>query len=94
MTDTRQRPSVEEKDRSSLEKNINSIEHVEKSGGAVTADEILHRYPLLVGKSEVELALLNKKVLQKLDWKFLPCITFMLLMNYLVLHSYSCSCAG
>lgn len=67
-----------------MEKEINTIEHVEKTGGfaQALADEILQRYPLLAGKSEVEMALLNKKVLRKLDWRFLPCITFMLLMKY------------
>ena len=84
MADNRQRLSAEQQDRSSIEKDLHTIEHVEKSGGAVTADEVLNRYPLLVGKSEVDMALLNKKVLKKLDWYFLPCITFMLLMNYLV----------
>jgi hypothetical protein len=84
MTDTRERLSPGEQERSSIAKNINTIEHVEKSGGVVHADEIINRYPLLIGKSEVEMALLNKKVLQKLDWRFLPCITTMLLMNYLV----------
>jgi hypothetical protein len=64
-----------------MEKEINTVEHVEKSGGLTLDDEILSRYPLLAGKSEVEMALLNKKVLKKLDWKFLPCITFMLLMK-------------
>jgi hypothetical protein len=64
-----------------MEKEINTVEHVEKSGGLTLDDEILSRYPLLAGKSEVEMSLLNKKVLKKLDWKFLPCITFMLLMK-------------
>jgi hypothetical protein len=64
-----------------MEKEISTVEHVEKSGGLTLDDEILQRYPLLAGKSEVEMALLNKKVLKKLDWKFLPCITFMLLMK-------------
>lgn len=77
MADNRQRLSAEEQERSSLEKNLNTVEHVEKSAGGALADEILNRYPLLVGKSEVEMALLNKKVLTKLDWWFLPTITFM-----------------
>jgi hypothetical protein len=80
MTSNRERPS-EEQQRSSMEKEINTVEHVEKSGGLTLDDEILSRYPLLAGKSEVEMSLLNKKVLKKLDWKFLPCITFMLLMK-------------
>jgi hypothetical protein len=83
MADNRQRLSAEEEERSSIEKNLNTVEHVEKSAGGAFADEILNRYPLLVGKSEVDMALLNKKVLKKLDWWFLPTITFMLLMNYL-----------
>ena len=77
MADNRQRLSAEEQERSSLEKTINTVEHVEKSAGGALADEILNRYPLLVGKSEVDMALLNKKVLRKLDWWFLPTITFM-----------------
>lgn len=77
MAKNRQRLSAEEQERSSLEKNLNTVEHVEKSAGVALADEILNRYPLLVGKSEVEMALLNKKVLKKLDWWFLPTITFM-----------------
>jgi hypothetical protein len=41
----------------------------------------IQQYPLLANKSEEELAALNKAVLRKLDWKFLPCITLMLLMK-------------
>lgn len=80
MTSSRERVS-DEQQRSSLEKEINTVEHVEKTGGYASNDEILQRYPLLAGKSEVEMAMLNKKVLKKLDWRFLPCITFMLLMK-------------
>jgi len=80
MTSNRERLS-DEQQRSSLEKDINTVEHVEKSGGLALHDEILQRYPLLADKSEVEMALLNKRVLKKLDWRFLPCITFMLLMK-------------
>jgi hypothetical protein len=80
MTSNRERLS-DEQQRSSLEKEINTVEHVEKSGGISLHDEILQRYPLLADKSEVEMALLNKAVLKKLDWRFLPCITFMLLMK-------------
>lgn len=75
------RLSGDNHDRPSMEKD-NTIEHVEKAEDTRLADEILQRYPSLVGKSEEELASLNKKVLRKLDWKFLPCITFMLLMKY------------
>ncbi|KAG4440832.1 hypothetical protein IFR05_003704 [Cadophora sp. M221] len=46
-------------------------------------DILLERYSLIKDKSQEELDILNKAVLRKLDWKFLPCITMMLLMNYL-----------
>lgn len=42
----------------------------------------IQQYPLLREKSPEELAALTKAVLRKLDWKFLPCITLMLLMKY------------
>ena len=48
----------------------------------VTDASYLQRYPLLVDKTEEEIKALNKAVLKKLDWKFLPCITAMLLMKY------------
>lgn len=70
MAETRERISMDGQSRSSLEKKTN-IEHVEKAEGNTLAEEILSRYPLLVGKSEEEMAQLNKKVLKKLDWKFL-----------------------
>jgi len=43
----------------------------------------VQQYDLLNGKSKEEMILLNKKVLKKLDWRFLSTITAMLLMNYL-----------
>lgn len=58
---------------------------VEAIEAALISDEekYLANYDLLVGKSKEELATLNKNVLKRLDWWFLPCITAMLLMNYL-----------
>jgi hypothetical protein len=46
------------------------------------ADPYVDLYPLLAGSSKDELDKLNKSVLRKLDWKFLPCITAMLLMKW------------
>jgi hypothetical protein len=56
------------------------ITHIE-SANVLFDPNYLSRYPLLVGKSDEELEKLNKSVLKKLDWKFLPCITMMLLMK-------------
>ncbi|KAI7219182.1 major facilitator superfamily transporter [Hortaea werneckii] len=44
---------------------------------------LLDRYPLLRDLSQGELDKLDKAVVRKLDWVFLPCVTLMLLMNYL-----------
>ncbi|KAM5350005.1 hypothetical protein ACJ41O_006510 [Fusarium nematophilum] len=46
-------------------------------------DEILERYELLRNKSPEELRLLEKSLVRKVDWKFLPMVTAMLMMNYL-----------
>ncbi|KAI1393108.1 major facilitator superfamily transporter [Hypoxylon trugodes] len=62
-----------------------------KSKGATTElvedaplhDPYLEQWPLLREKSPEELAALDKAVVKKLDWRFLPCMTAMLLMNYL-----------
>lgn len=63
------RPSIDKK---------KSVELVES---AAPENTIVERFPLLIGKSEDELAVLNKAVLKKLDFRFLPTITVMLLMK-------------
>ncbi|KAL4812523.1 major facilitator superfamily domain-containing protein [Aspergillus spinulosporus] len=47
------------------------------------ADRMLVHFPILQDKCQEELEQLNKAVLRKLDWYFLPCVTMMLLMSYL-----------
>ncbi|KAL5356274.1 major facilitator superfamily domain-containing protein [Aspergillus floccosus] len=49
----------------------------------VHAEQSLAAFPLLQGKTPAELKALNKAVLTKLDYYFLPCVTMMLLMSYL-----------
>lgn len=66
--------------RKSMDKS--DVAHIETTTAAAMLEaEYLARYPALAGKTEEELAKLNKSVLRKLDWKFLPCITLMLLMK-------------
>ncbi|KPI37705.1 putative transporter [Cyphellophora attinorum] len=67
--------------RSSMDKEAD-VEVVE-SIQAANEELWLQQYDLLAGKSKQELAALNKKVVKKLDWRFLTTITMMLLMNYL-----------
>jgi hypothetical protein len=65
-----------------------SVEIVKIEHAAPDVDAgYLQRYPLLADKNPEETKALNKAVLKKLDWKFLPCITLMLLMKYV------CSCS-
>jgi hypothetical protein len=66
---------------SKLSAEIVKIEHAAPEDATVW----LQQYPLLAEKSPEELTALNKAVLKKLDWKFLPCITLMLLMKYVTM---------
>ena len=82
-----------EKDRKSLESAVEAevAKNPESTGvvsrglgyGQFSQEELLslcQRYPLLANASQGKLDELNKTVLRKLDWRFLPCITLMLLM--------------
>jgi hypothetical protein len=62
----------------SLDKVKADIQHIEGS----LETPYLDRFPLLVNKNPEELAKLNKSLLKKLDWRFLPTVTIMLLMAY------------
>lgn len=66
--------------RSSLAKE-GDIDVVEEAQISSNEQLWLQEYDLLVGKSKEELDALNKKVLKKLDWRFLTTITAMLLMK-------------
>ncbi|KAH6703214.1 major facilitator superfamily domain-containing protein [Leptodontidium sp. MPI-SDFR-AT-0119] len=48
-----------------------------------TPEEVQGRYPLLRDLNRDQMASLNKKVLRKLDWRLMPTITIMFLLNYL-----------
>jgi hypothetical protein len=65
--------------RPSLEKegDINIIEEAQTSNERLWIQE----YDLLRDKTKEELVALNKKVVKKLDWRFLTTITAMLLMK-------------
>lgn len=72
-------PASRDTSRLSFEKDVAETVEI-----ANPEDLYLERYPLLRDKSKEDLAKLNKSVLRKLDWKFLPCITMMLLMKYAI----------
>ncbi|UPL03983.1 hypothetical protein LCI18_014917 [Fusarium solani-melongenae] len=57
---------------------------IEESGGSSTSPEqLLQGWPLLKDKSPEEREAINMKVLRKLDYMFLPCVTMMLIMCFL-----------
>jgi hypothetical protein len=47
-------------------------------------DLMLERFSLLRDKTVEERKAIEKSLVRKLDWKFLPCITMMLLMKYVL----------
>ena len=57
------------------EKNVVEVEE-----GAVPR-EWLERYPLIKDKSPEELRALEKSLVRKLDWRFLPMVSLMLIMK-------------
>ncbi|KAM0468802.1 hypothetical protein ACHAP7_010486 [Fusarium lateritium] len=56
---------------------------VEYEENAPVRDEVLERYELIRDKTPEERVAIEKALVRKLDWKFLPMVTAMLLMNYL-----------
>ncbi|PLB53678.1 putative vitamin H transporter [Aspergillus steynii IBT 23096] len=56
---------------------LENLEHVSQE------EQLLSLFPVLQDKTPEELERLNKAVVRKLDWRFLPCVTMMLLMSYL-----------
>ncbi|KAF3030349.1 hypothetical protein E8E11_000703 [Didymella keratinophila] len=49
----------------------------------ITPQQIQTCFDTLRDLSEEQMAVLNKKLVRKLDWRLMPCITLMFLMNYL-----------
>lgn len=47
----------------------------------ITPQQIQSRFDLLRDLSEEQMAALNKKLVRKLDWRLMPCITLMFLMK-------------
>ncbi|KAK5058677.1 hypothetical protein LTR84_010941 [Exophiala bonariae] len=64
-----------------LEKLEGEAVQVERSWQ--TPAQIQHRFDTLRDLSDEQMTALNKKVLKKIDWRLMPCLTLMFLMNYL-----------
>lgn len=69
---------------SSVKSNRHSLDiksDVELEEFAPERDLILERYEIIREKSPEELRAIEKSLVRKLDWKFLPMVTAMLLMK-------------
>jgi hypothetical protein len=68
----------------SLHSNPGSLDikrDVEYEENAPVRDEVLERYSLIKDKTPEERAAIEKALVRKLDWRFLPMVTAMLLMK-------------
>ncbi|KAL5933549.1 hypothetical protein ACKVV7_005485 [Pyricularia oryzae] len=63
--------------------SISKADGVEVEEVANGRDPLMQKYVLIKDKSDEELQAIEKSLVRKLDWKFLPMVTCMLLMNYL-----------
>ena len=62
-------------------KDLGSKTEVEDLKDSPQRDPLLELFPILQDKTPEELEQLNRSVVRKLDWQFLPCITMILLMR-------------
>jgi hypothetical protein len=58
------------------------MKEITTTSGVITPQQIQARFETLRDKSEEQMAALNKKLLRKIDWRLMPCITLMFLMKY------------
>ncbi|KAG9254450.1 major facilitator superfamily domain-containing protein [Emericellopsis atlantica] len=70
-----------EMEKHELEEQVEERQPVE--GAYIAPEEIQARFPLLRDLSKEQMDALNKKVVSKIDWRMMPCVTLMFLMNYL-----------
>lgn len=82
-------------DHSSIDEKVDPTQCIETvtpplgEGSFIPPEEIQARFDMLRGLSADEMAALNKKVLKKVDWHMMPCVTLMFLMKYVSLNHSS-----
>jgi hypothetical protein len=57
------------------------FKEVAPENGVITPQQIQWRFETLRHLSEEQMTALNKKLVSKLDWRLMPCITLMFLMK-------------
>lgn len=76
--------SVDEDTKKELSECVESVSHnggYGNEGFYIPPEEIQARFPLLRDLSKDQMDALNKKVVSKLDWRMMPCVTLMFLMK-------------
>ncbi|OGM49245.1 vitamin H transporter [Aspergillus bombycis] len=75
------------RDVKSIEKHIEDVSEYDHQPAAdgvyIASDDIQARFELLRELSPEQMEALNKRVLKRIDWRMMPCVTLMFLMNYL-----------
>lgn len=85
-------PAPQNNGRTSLDEDTKKelsecVESLSQNGGYgnepryIPPEEIQARFPLLRDLSKEQMQGLNKKVVSKLDWRMMPCVTLMFLMK-------------
>ena len=67
---------------SSIDCQTDDLEEATPAPKHITPNEIQQRFSLLQSLSSEQMEILNKKVVKRLDWRMMPCITMMFLMSY------------
>lgn len=75
-----QKTSIETTTLNHDEKLEGEAEQVERS--FLTPAQLQHRFDTLRDLDDEQMAELNKRVVKKIDWRLMPCITIMFLMKY------------
>jgi hypothetical protein len=57
------------------------FKEVAPENGVITPQQIHARFETLRHLSEEQMTALNRKLVKKLDWRLMPCITLMFLMK-------------
>jgi hypothetical protein len=65
------------------EKKMEDVEfkEVATESSNITPQQIQARFEALRDLSEEQMTILNKKLVRKIDWRLMPCITLMFLMK-------------
>jgi hypothetical protein len=76
------RPSADKKEALETEKRIEDVSNPPNAERYIAPEVIQARFDLLRDLGPDEMAALNKRVVRKIDWHMMPCVTLMFLMKY------------